>query len=218
IPGYSSTNLMRKTIVLEQKTDSLQSVLETNQQFLNSIQLVLSGKVNPQEQDTSEIIRSETDKSLVIESKASLTDSLLREKVAQEDKYNPLVNNMEVSLVLFPPVKGEISEGFSLESKHYAVDIIAESHTPVKSVADGTVIFSEWSVDTGNVIMVKHNNNLISVYKHNASLVKSQGELVKGGEVIATVGNSGNLTTGPHLHFELWYDGYPINPINFIEF
>jgi len=218
IPGYSSTNLMRKTIVLEQKTDSLQSVLETNQQFLNSIQLVLSGKVNPQEQDTSEIIRSETDKSLVIESKASLTDSLLREKVAQEDKYNPLVNNMEVSLVLFPPVKGEISEGFSLESKHYAVDIIAESHTPVKSVADGTVIFSEWSVDTGNVIMVKHNNNLISVYKHNASLVKSQGDLVKGGEVIATVGNSGNLTTGPHLHFELWYDGYPINPINFIEF
>lgn len=218
IPGYSSTALMRRTIALEQKADSLQTTLSINNLYFKSIQRVLSGDIEPQEQDVQEIIRSEVDKSDIIYYQTSTVDSLLREKVEQEDKYNPLTPNTDISLVLFPPVKGEISEPFSIETKHYAVDIIPELHAPVKSVADGTIIFSEWSVDTGNVIIIKHNNNLVSVYKHNASLTKSQGDLVKAGEVIATVGNSGNLTTGPHLHFELWYDGYPIDPTNFIQF
>lgn len=218
IPGYSSTALMRRTIALEQKADSLQTTLSINNLYFKSIQRVLSGDIEPQEQDVQEIIRSEVDKSDIIYYQTSTVDSLLREKVEQEDKYNPLTPNTDISLVLFPPVKGEISEPFSIETKHYAVDIIPELHAPVKSVADGTIIFSEWSVDTGNVIIIKHNNNLVSVYKHNASLTKSQGDLVKAGEVIATVGNSGNLTTAPHLHFELWYDGYPIDPTNFIQF
>ncbi len=218
IPGYSSASVTRKAIVLEQRVDSLQNVLAVNEQYFKSIQRVLSGEIEPQEEDKLEITREEIDKSSVINSEPSVHDSILREKVEQEDKYNPLVNNADVSLVLFPPVKGKISEGFSLETKHYAVDIIPEPHTPVKSVADGIIIFAEWSVDTGNVIIVKHNNDLVSVYKHNASLAKSQGDLVKAGEVIGTVGNSGSLTTGPHLHFELWYDGYPIDPTNFIEF
>lgn len=218
IPGYSSMAVTREAITLEHRVDSLQVVLTENEQYLKSIQLVLSGNIEPLEFDKEAIIRDDADKSDMIKSTLSTSDSLLRNRVAQEDKYNPLVTDKEVNLILFPPVKGEISESFSLENKHYAVDIITEPHTPVKSIADGTIIFAEWSVDTGNVIIIKHNNNLISVYKHNASIAKRQGNLVKAGEVIGTVGNSGALSTGPHLHFELWYDGYPIDPTNLIEF
>jgi len=120
--------------------------------------------------------------------------------------------------VLFAPVKGTISEGYNPKEKHFAVDIVTVKDAPVKAAADGTVIFAEWTADTGYVVIIEHANNLISVYKHNASLSKEQGELVKAGEVVATAGNTGDLSTGPHLHFELWRDGYPINPTNFIDF
>ena len=120
--------------------------------------------------------------------------------------------------MLFPPVSGTISEPYNLEEKHYAVDVVVAKDTPVKATADGIVIFSEWTVSTGYVIILEHSYGLISVYKHNAELSKSQGDLVKAGEVIAIAGNTGELSTGPHLHFELWNDGYPINPTNFIDF
>lgn len=218
IPGYSSTAVTRQAIELEQRVDSLQIALAQNELYLNSIKQVLSGNVEPLEVDKDAIRKDGLNKSELLKTTPSVSDSLLRLRVSQEDKYNPLINDMEVNLILFPPVKGEISEGFSIENKHYAVDVIPEPFTPVKAIADGIVIFAEWSVDTGNVIIVKHNNNLISVYKHNASLSKEQGDLVRAGEVIAIVGSSGDLSTGPHLHFELWYDGYPIDPTNFIDF
>src|SRR5690606_26614292 len=120
--------------------------------------------------------------------------------------------------VLFPPVNGTISESFNLKEKHYAVDLVVPKNTPIKATADGSVIFAEWTAETGYVIILEHRQGLISVYKHNGSLTKSQGDLVKAGEVIATSGNTGDFTTGPHLHFEFWNDGYPINPTNFIDF
>ena len=119
---------------------------------------------------------------------------------------------------MFPPVNGTISEDFNVEDKHYAIDLVVAENAPVKATADGTVIFSSFTTDTGYVIILEHNNALISVYKHNSKLIKKQGDLVKAGEVIAASGNSGDLTTGPHLHFELWSDGYPVNPNNFIDF
>ena len=115
-------------------------------------------------------------------------------------------------------MKGTVSEGYNPEEKHYAVDIVTAKDAPVKATADGTVIFAEWTAETGYVIILEHKNGLISVYKHNASLAKEQGELVKAGEVIATAGNTGELSTGPHLHFEIWSEGYPIDPANFIDF
>jgi len=144
---------------------------------------------------------------------------LLREKVDKEDKYNLFESaTTKANFVLFPPVNGNISQGYNVQEKHYAVDIIVAKDTPIKATADGVVIFSEWTTETGYVIIMEHSHGLISVYKHNASLTKSQGDLVKAGEVIATAGSTGELTTGPHLHFELWSDGYPINPTNFIDF
>ena len=98
------------------------------------------------------------------------------------------------------------------------MDIVAPKDSPIKATADGTVIFSGWTAETGYVIIIDHSNNFLSVYKHNALLTKEQGELVKAGEVIAKVGNTGEFSSGPHLHFELWSDGYPIDPANFIDF
>ena len=146
-------------------------------------------------------------------------DSLLRNIVDKEDKYNIFESSITNSnLVLFPPVNGTISEGYNVKEKHYAVDIVVPKDTPVKATADGTVIFAEWTAETGYVIILEHSNELISVYKHNSSLTKQQGDLVKAGEVIAMAGNTGEFTTGPHVHFELWSRGYPVNPANFIDF
>ena len=217
IPGYSSTTLKRKASVLAYKTDSLQKIIDLNEQYLASIKKVLTGDVKTVDFNKDSLIEvAKTDPSVLI--RISRKDSLLREQVSQEDKYNPLIGNREQQYTLFAPVKGTITSAYDSKAKHYAVDIVTVKDAPVKAVADGTVIFAEWTAQTGNVIILKHNNNLISVYKHNAMLTKGQGERVKAGEVIATVGSTGELTTGPHLHFELWRDGIPVNPASYIDF
>ena len=218
IPGYSSTSLKQKATNLAYKTDSLQQELSINQQYLASIRKVLTGDVKTVDFNKDSIIQAAQADPSLVNFNASTEDSLLREKVAREDKYNPLANTGELNVVLFAPVKGNISEPYNPEDKHFAVDVVTVKDAPVKAVADGTVIFAEWTAETGYVMIVEHRNDIISVYKHNASLTKEQGELVKAGEVIATVGNTGELTTGPHLHFELWSDGHPIDPTNFIDF
>ncbi|MFT4698925.1 MAG: murein DD-endopeptidase MepM/ murein hydrolase activator NlpD [Flavobacteriaceae bacterium] len=218
IPGYSSTKLKKKATLLHYKTDSLQRVISINEQYLASIQKVLTGDVKTVDFNKDSIVEAAKLEASTIDLNPSAADSLLREKVFQEDKYNPLAENSELNFVLYSPLKGTITEAYNPKEKHYAVDVVATTNTPVKSTADGTVIFAEWTTETGYVIIVKHRNNLISVYKHNGTLTKEQGELVKAGEVIATIGNTGEFTTGPHLHFELWSDGYPINPTNFIDF
>ncbi|MCH2489897.1 MAG: M23 family metallopeptidase [Flavobacteriales bacterium] len=218
IPGYSSTALKKRATDLRFKTDSLQQVLAVNEQYINSIRKVLTGDVKTVDFDKDSIIEAAQRDVSNIDLSASRQDSLLREEVAREDKYNPLIGDSELNFVLFAPVKGSISEPYNPKAKHYAVDIVTTKDAPVKATADGTVVFAEWTAATGYVTILKHRNELISVYKHNASLTKEQGELVKAGEVIATVGDTGELTTGPHLHFELWLDGNPIDPTSIIDF
>jgi murein DD-endopeptidase MepM/ murein hydrolase activator NlpD len=218
IPGYSSTALKQKATDLTFKTDSLQQVININESYLASIRKVLSGDVKTVEFNKDSVLELANQNPSEVDFSPSREDSLLREKVLQEDKYNPLVDPEVVTIVLFPPVKGTVSEGYNPEEKHYAVDIVTAKDAPVKATADGTVIFAEWTAETGYVIILEHKNGLISVYKHNASLAKEQGELVKAGEVIAAAGNTGELSTGPHLHFEIWSEGYPIDPANFIDF
>lgn len=219
IPGYSSTSLKIKATQLSYKTDSIQQAIAINQQYLESIKRVLKGDVSTVNFNKDSIINAAEIDLNLINLIPSAEDSLLREKVDKEDKYNLFESaTAKVNFVLFPPVNGIISEGYSVRDKHYAIDIVVAKDTPVKATADGTVILAEWTTQTGYVVVIEHTNGLISVYKHNASLTKAQGDLVKSGEVIAISGNAGELTTGPHLHFELWSDGYPINPTTFIDF
>ncbi len=219
IPGYSSTRLKRQATELTYKTDSLVTVLDYTNRYLDNVRLVLKGDIENNESNRDSLFeRFKLDPSTV-----DLTpireDLLLREEVELEDKYNLFERNVEnVEVLLFAPLMGTLSQGFDTRIKHYAVDVVAPKGTPVKSVANGTVLFAEWTSQTGYVIIIKHQDDLTSVYKHNGSLNKSQGDLVRAGEVIAEVGNTGEFTTGPHLHFELWKNGKPINPLNYIDF
>lgn len=219
IPGYSSTKLKRKATELSFRTDSLQRVISINEKYFSSIKRVLTGDVKTVEFNKDSILNAASAETVQLKVKPTKQDSLLREKVDKEDKYNLFESAISSSnFVLFPPVNGNISESYNLKEKHFAVDIIVAKNTPVKSTADGTVIFAEWTAETGYVVIIEHSNDLISVYKHNSSLTKEQGDVVKAGEVIAMAGSTGEFTTGPHLHFELWSKGYPINPTNFIDF
>ena len=219
IPGYSSARLKKQATELAYKTDSLQTALMLNNQYYESIRRVLTGDLAVGYLNRDSLINSQQIDSGLIDLSPSKADSLLREEVAMEDKYNVLETaGSDMEFVLFPPVKGPISENYNFKSKHFAVDVVVAKNAPVKSVADGRVIFAEWSAGTGYVIIIEHNYGLLSVYKHNSSLTKEQGEFVKSGEVIAAAGSTGELSTGPHLHFELWNEGNPVNPTDYIDF
>ncbi|GAB2762579.1 M23 family metallopeptidase [Salinimicrobium soli] len=219
IPGYSSTELKQKAVDLAYKTDSLQTIVELNNQYLNSVKRVLSGDIKSTDFNRDSLLESQRLNPEDVDLLPSREDSLLREMVVQEDKYNFLETAIsKANYALFPPIKGPLSEGYNIKEKHYGVDIVASQNAPIKSVADGTVLFSGWTSETGNVIIIEHSYGLLSIYKHNASLTKEQGERVQKGEVIATAGSTGEFSTGPHLHFELWSEGRAVNPVDFIDF
>lgn len=219
IPGYSSTALQKQALDLDSKTDSLLKSINMNDAYINSLKSVLRGEVSAVVINKDSIFKAAQADTDVLELNPSKADSLLREKVRNEDKYNLFESATSVKdFVFFPPVNGSISSGFEPNEKHFAVDIVVPTNTPVKATSDGRVLFASWTSDAGYVIIIDHGDELVSVYKHNSSLTKSQGDFVRSREVIAISGASGELSTGPHLHFELWSNGTPLNPTNFIDF
>ncbi|WP_435261446.1 M23 family metallopeptidase [Tenacibaculum sp. nBUS_03] len=218
IPGYSSTSLKKKATRAIYKADSLKQKLIVLENYTRAIKPVLTGDIKPEKIDSiiSDGMGVVLDEKLLQPTKK---DSAFREKVESKDRF-PLTEGglNRAKNVFFAPLKGNMSQQFDVNEKHFAVDIVAQTGTPVMAIADGTVILSEWTAETGYVIMLQHTNKFISVYKHNGTLLKEQGEIVKSGEVIANVGSTGELSTGPHLHFELWNNGYPVNPVNYIDF
>ena len=219
VPGYSSSDLLSRAIYLTQKTDSLERQIELNNKFYKSIEDVLSGKTDEFiERDNIPIDSSLNDKNLFSISPNS-EDSILRNYVDSQDKFNLTKNELVIeNKMFFSPIKGDITQTFNFEENHFAIDIAADIGTPVKSILDGKILFSEWSVDTGHVIIVDHGDNIVSVYKHNSKSLKEQNDFVQAGEVIAYSGNQGSLSSGPHLHFELWKNGTPIDPEPLINF
>ncbi|SHE50063.1 Peptidase family M23 [Arenibacter palladensis] len=219
IPGYSSTKLKRQATELTYRTDSLVATLNYTNRYLDNIRKVLKGDIENNEINRDSLFDQYKLDPSTIDLTPIREDSLLRKQVALEDKYNLFERNINnPGQVLFSPLSGTISQEFNTENKHFAVDVVAPMDSPIKAVANGTVIFAEWTAETGYVIILEHMDGLLSVYKHNGSLNKGQGDVVRSGEVIASVGNTGELTTGPHLHFELWSNGSPIDPLNFIDF
>jgi murein DD-endopeptidase MepM/ murein hydrolase activator NlpD len=161
----------------------------------------------------------------------SKEDSVLRKQIESENKYDlssqdltmdaaesPNINTSISSFFYFTPLKGIVINGFDAAKQHYGVDVAGKKDDIIKSVLDGTVIFSNWTLETGYIIGIQHQHNLISVYKHNSALLKKLGDYVKAGDPIAFIGNSGELSSGPHMHFELWYNGNPVNPKDYIPF
>lgn len=219
IPGYSSTKLKKQATDLTYETDSLVRALNNTNRYLDNIRMVLKGDIENNEMNRDSLLEQFKLDPSTVDLTPIRQDSLLRAEVALEDKYNLFERSVtKTEIVLFPPVSGTVTQIYDAKKKHYGVDVVAARETPVKATADGMVIFAEWTADTGHVIILEHKDGLLSVYKHNGSLNKGQGDIVRSGEVIASVGNTGELTTGPHLHFELWDKGAPMNPQDFIDF
>ena len=219
VPGYSSTDLLNRATYLTKKIDSLEQQIALNNKFYKSIEDVLSGNIDEfVPRDELSVDSSLTNSDFVTVSPNS-QDSILRKYVENEDKFNLTNNELIIeNKMFFSPIKGEITQSFNFNENHFAIDIAADIGTPVKSVLDGKIIFSEWSLETGYVVVIDHGENIISVYKHNSKILKEQNDFVQAGEVIAYSGNQGNLSTGPHLHFELWKNGTPIDPEPLLNF
>lgn len=226
IPGYPNIN---KQKALAYKNKNNEEWLAANKEKLNqehiyykNLKTILSDSVvattNHQIEDTVNSINHSQNFNI------TENDSLLRQKIDEKEKYliqsnnNKQTNNDLKGILFFPPLNGSISDSINIKGGHYGVDIIAPKDEPVKATLNGTVIFTDWTPDNGNVIHIQHANNLVSVYKHNSVLLKKIGDYVKTGEPIAIIGNSGKLSTGPHLHFELWHKGIVLNPVNYIIF
>ena len=219
VPGYSSLELLKTTKELSFKTDSIEKMIALNSQYYNSIKKVLIGELDTIAFNRDSILSEINLDLFSSELSPSSEDSLLRKYIEEEDMFNLTKNQLLIqNKILFQPVLGEITQKFNYKENHFAIDIAVDTGTPIKAVSDGRVVLSEWTMQTGHVIIIDHGDMLLAVYKHNSSLVKKQNELVAAGEVIALSGNQGTLTTGPHLHFELWKNGAPIDPEQFFNF
>ena len=188
--------------------------------------MVLNGDIPKNEPRPAALDEKQIKKYQNIKDVRSKDDSLMRLDYENTTKYNLFTSYKTTGnasspaqrLTFFSPLKGIVTNEFNAQKKHYGVDVVANKNEVIKSIQNGTVIFADWTVKTGNVIAIQHAGNIISVYKHNSVLLKREGNVVKAGESIAVVGNSGELTSGPHMHMELWINGSPVNPKDYITF
>lgn len=220
IPGYPDGNMRRNIVNNVHKLDSLEHELEIRDRYFASINRIIRGEVPiSYENENDSVVRYED-----ISFTKSEHDSILRQQIEEEELFNLSVltspgQKTDFSTIhFFPPVKGIITSSFNPGENHFGTDIVAASNKVVVATLSGTVILANWTLETGYVIQIQHDNNLVSIYKHNSELLKKVGNHVTAGETIAIIGNSGELTSGPHLHFELWHNGTPINPEDFISF
>lgn len=219
IPGYPDGNMRQMIAQNALRVDSLENELLKRDRFFKSIRLVLNGG------DTTSLERSRKDteryRNDTIRFQISEQENEFRAAIEERERFNLSLGMKEQNhdyYHFFPPVEGIVTQSFDEKKRHYGTDIVAKANAKVAAVLDGVVIFTDWTVKTGYVIQVQHTNDLISVYKHNSILLKKQGDYVRAGEVLGVVGNTGEESSGPHLHFELWRAGNPLNPENFIKF
>jgi len=216
VPGKSTIEVQKGLIELNIKSDSLEAILLNRSIYLENINKIINGEELVTPENYEEITNTQNPISFEI----SIDDSLFRVKVETEDKSSIYKkdNTNNSNLMFFTPLSGLISDGYNNKTKHFGIDLVAKEKSRISSVLDGTVVISHWAYETGYVIGVQHNNDYLSFYKHNSVLLKSVGDYVNAGDHIAIIGNSGELSSGPHLHFELWHKGVPVNPENYISF
>ncbi len=221
IPGYSDQATKENAFYSTQKADSLEAQLVMRDLYLENVRRVLRGELPA---DSASLFTPLAEKPDAASLEPGRADSVLRARLEREEAYSLVEagtpsDQRELSGVFFfPPLRGIVTTTFDRGQGHFGIDIVAAADAAVKSCLDGTVTLASWTTDAGHVVHVQHRNNLVSIYKHNSVLLRKVGDRVKAGEVVAIVGNSGELTTGPHLHFELWLNGEPVDPQAYMVF
>lgn len=224
-PRYAQAESDRKLIELSIAVDSLELQVQKKEDFIKSFQMIMMGDsiTDTESYYLANADNRQIEPNAVRTTEISEVDAQFRREFEESGIETLTVSNSSANsqldeLFFFTPISGIISASYNTKIGHYGLDIVSRQNEPIKSVADGTVIMASWTQDAGYVMAVQHRSNIISIYKHNSSLLKKEGEFVNAGDVIAIIGNTGELTSGPHLHFELWYNGNPVNPEEFVSF
>lgn len=218
LPGYMNTEIREQVVNNALRADSLQWLLERQRMYIMNIQDIISGNIKVDSVHTIDSLTETRTEELMERTQA---EEEFRKQYEETERYNlTTIDNAQAitGLIFFRPTRGMVSSGFDANQKHFGIDIAASPNESVLATLDGTVILATYTADTGYVIQVQHSQNLISVYKHCGSLLKKVGDSVKAGEAIALVGNTGEKTTGPHLHFEIWNRGRALDPSKYIVF
>ena len=219
-PRHSQLETKKQLVLLTLELDSLERKVQQQHQFIDNFQSLVRGEVDTVLAASLESNLDDSKIELESELNLAAVDSQFRKEFEEEGITFASSSDAEElqELFFFSPLSGIVSSKFNLKEEHYGIDVVAKANEPVRCVADGMVIFSDWTSEGGNVIAVQHRGNLISVYKHNSGLLKKVGNFVNAGDIVAIIGNTGELTDGPHLHFEMWFNGNPVNPEEFVSF
>ena len=221
-PGFAERETRKELVTLSISIDSLENELNNRDLYIQSIRSVLLGNVETDTETTPIQDVSPENQAIVENGQSKMVDSLFKSEFEMGGSEFLLTRSLEDlelrETFFFSPISGYISSAFNPKEGHFGIDIVSKKDEPVKCIADGTVVFASWAQDAGNVIAVQHRGNILSVYKHNSALLKKVGTFVNAGDIISIIGNTGELTNGPHLHFELWYNGNAVNPEEFISF
>lgn len=219
IPGYPSAKVRQQIIHNYILVDSLENEIKNRDNYFEKIKTLFQGEVPAEES----LATDSGLKTFDVKFKSTNADSIFQDKLLEEKQNLSISQNPKrlpsiANIHFFTPLRGLITNKFNTKTDHTAVDVVGNLNARISCVLDGTIVFSGWTMDTGYCIYIQHENNIISAYKHNAELLKEVGDKVKAGDVIAIMGNSGELATGPHLHFELWYNGTAVDPETYIDF
>ncbi len=223
-PAYIESENTARIYTLSETVDSLILEVNAKDRYVKNLKQIISGEEEDYEIEDGqasdgslEVNRSEID----LYKSSEATRSIISEFESmplEESNFSTFSSSSFTDTYFFPPIQGVVVSGYTPSNDHFGVDVVAAENEPVKAIAEGTVIFSSWTLETGYVVAIQHSNELISIYKHNSVILKSVGDAVRGGEIISIIGNTGEQTTGQHLHLELWYKGTPLNPQEFITF
>lgn len=216
-PRYAENKANEELIKLSNSIDSLIIESEIKDQYIENIMIILSGGENQFLENQSEEDKLELQD---LTRDYSAIDSFFRQEFESNLSFSEIIRSTdaEQNILLMSPVSsGVILSTYDPSKEHFGIDFVCKKEEPIKSVFEGTVLMSSWTKDSGYVISIVHPNNLISVYKHNSKVFVEPGQIVKTGEVISIIGDTGELSSGPHLHFELWLNGKSVNPSEFIS-
>jgi len=221
-PRHAQMEANKKLYELALKVDSLAVEVDRKDKFILNFQRILSGDTSNEFVDPAQTLAAERKVKVVGSMDPAPADSLFRSEFEKSQLASVTLTSSKYQelreVFFFTPITGFISDHYDVKKGHFGTDIVTKENEPVKCIADGTVVMAAFTQEYGHMISVQHAGNLVSIYKHNAELLKKVGTFVSAGEIISIVGNSGEMTDGPHLHFELWYNGSSLNPEEFVTF